>query len=129
MRYGGATLREDAYSYWFSSYKYQFLIAYKQLNIDDSESGWARIDSASGKSYNDAFKSAIDKEIAMRFIAAALFDQMGASLSDADLSAIASTLSDMEEYSFGEKPFKLLKSEYGVTRSDLKRIALYEVKY
>ena len=129
LRYEGYALREDTYAYWFSAYKYQYLIAYKHLGISDTESGWAQIDEGSGKSYNDAFKSAIDREIALRFIASVLFDKSGASLSESDLEAIGTTLDDMEEYAYGEKMYKVLKNEYGVSRSDLKRIALYETKY
>ena len=129
LSYEGYSLREDVYSYWFSAYKYQYLIAYKHLDISDTEAGWSEIDEASGKSYNDAFKSAIDREIALRFIASVLFDKSGASLSEGDLEAISTTLLDMEEYAYGEKMYKILRREYGVGRSDLKRIALYETKY
>ena len=129
LHYGGQTLREDTYAYWFSSYKYQYLVAYKHLGITDTESGWREIDEGSGKSYNDAFKSAIDREIALRFIASVLFDKSGASLSESDLTAIGTTLADMEEYAYGEKMYKVLKREYGVSKSDLKRVALYETKY
>ncbi len=129
MRYEGHALREDVYAYWFSAYKYQYLVAYKHLGIADTESGWAQIDEGSGKSYNDAFKSAIDREIALRFVASVLFDKSGASLSEGDLEAIGTTLADMDEYAYGEKMYKTLKREYGISKSDLKRIALYETKY
>ena len=129
MRYGGSTLREDAYAYWFSCYKYQYLVAYKHLGIEDSDQGWAATDAASGRTYGEAFKDAIDKEIALRFIASAIYDSESVSLSEADLSYIESTLLDMEEYSYGEPMYEILKERYGISKRHLKRVALYEMKY
>lgn len=128
LRYDGKVLREDAYAYLFSCYKYEYLVAYKHLGIEDSEEGWQRIDEESGRTYDEAFKEAIDKEIALRFVASVLFDEAGASLSAADLSAIEKTLSDMEEYAH-EPMYKTLRARYGVSKGTLKRVALYEVKY
>lgn len=129
MRYGTGALREDAYSYWFSCYKYRYLVAYKQLGIEDSELGWAEIDPQSGKSYDEAFKEAIDKEISLRFIASVLFDKATVSLTDTELAYVESTLEGMEEYSYGEPVYEILEERYGVGKRELKRVALYELKY
>jgi hypothetical protein len=122
------TLREDAYSYWFACYKYEFLIRYKSLDISDTESGWSRVDT-SGKSYGESFKEAIDKEIAMRFIAAVLFDKAGASLSEGSYTNIENALSSIEEYAYGEDVYSVLKEDYGIGKAAVKRVALYEAKY
>lgn len=129
LRYEGKTLREDAYAYLFSCYKYEYLVAYKHLGIEDSDAGWSALDEASGKTYDKAFGDAIEKEIALRFVASVLFDKAGASLSGAELSHVESTLSDMEEYSYGGPMYKQLKARYGVSKSTVKRVALYEAKY
>lgn len=128
MRYGGSTLREDAYSYWFSCYKYQYLVAYKNFGIEDTEAGWA-VQAEDGKSYGEAFKAAIDKEIAMRFVASALYDATGATLSESALSSLEGVIADMEDYSYGEDMYDALKESYGIRKAQLKRVALYELKY
>ena len=41
-RFGGAVLREDVYSYWFSCQKYVYQVRYRDLMIEDSDAGWRR---------------------------------------------------------------------------------------
>ena len=128
LSFGGATLREDAYAYLFSCYKYEYLAAYKQLGIEDTEEGWQKT-TEDGKTYAEAFKAAIDKEIALRFVASVLYDKSGEKLSDATLASLKGVIEEMEEYSYGEDMYAALKDCYGIRRNGLKRIALYEVKY
>lgn len=128
MTYGGASLREDAYAYWFACYKYEYLTAYKQLGIEDSEEGWEK-ETQDGERYGDAFKAAIDKEIAMRFIASVLYDKSGEELSESVLSSLSDTMKEMEAYSYGADMYGDLKDSYGIRKAGLKRVALYEIKY
>ena len=124
----GATLREDAFAYWFSCLKYVYQVRYKSLKIADTETGWAEM-GADGKSYGDSFREMITEEILLRFIAASLFDANGYVLSDADYSEINTLLEELDSESFGEVPMDVLKSEYGVSRRTVKQTALYEQKY
>lgn len=130
LRYGGALLREDAYAYWLACYKYEYLVAYKQLGITDTPSGWEKTDPSSGESYGESFKAAIDREIAMRFAASVLFDKASASLSAQDLAHIEETVREMaEEYTYGLSAKKTLRERYDASVRTVKRVALYEAKY
>ena len=101
---GGAKLREDAYSYWFACQKYIYQIRYRDLAIEDSDAGWARIEEASGQSYGDMFRELIDEEIRLRFVAASLFDGEGYSLSATDRATLQTLVEEFEAESFGEIP-------------------------
>lgn len=124
----GATLREDVYRYWFACYKYVYQIRYKDLSIPDTPEGWGSVGS-DGRTYGEAFDTVIDEEIRMRFAAASLFDSYGYTLSETTLAEIEAATAAMEENSYGEDVFALLKERYGATESTVKQVALYEKKY
>ena len=126
--YGGASLREDAFSYWFSCLKYEYLVHYRDLAIEDSAEGWAKTDD-NGVSYNESFSEMIRDEILLRFAAASLFDSQGYTLSKADYNALEELILEFETESFGEVGFRVLKETYGVKKSTVKQVALYEKKY
>ena len=126
--YGGASLREDAFSYWFSCLKYEYLVHYRDLVIEDSAEGWAKTDD-NGVSYNESFSEMIRDEILLRFAAASLFDSQGYTLSKADYNALEELILEFEAESFGEVGFRVLKETYGVKKSTVKQVALYEKKY
>ena len=128
LRYGGATLGEDAYSYWFACMKYQLMIQNRNLGIEDSYAFWDKT-AENGKTYEELFKTAADREIALRFIAASLFDALGAGLGERYYEAIATALADMETYSYGENVYDVISEKYGASQRELKRVALYEAKY
>ena len=126
--YGGARLREDAFSYWFSCLKYEYLVHYRDLGIEDSAAGWAQTDEK-GVSYDESFSAMIREEILLRFVAASLFDSQGYTLSRADYNALEELILDFETESFGEIGFRVLKDTYGVKKNSVKQVALYEKKY
>ena len=74
--FGGATLREDSYSYWFSCLKYVYQVRYRDEGIEDTADGWAAL-AEDGRSYEEIFWDFIDEEIRLHFIAASLFDSQG----------------------------------------------------
>lgn len=127
-RLGGATLREDVYSYWFSCMKYVNLVRYRDLMIEDSAQGWAKI-GEDGRSYEEMFYELIDEEIRLRFVAASLFDSQGYTLSRADYEALDTVIADLETEGFGVVPFDILKENFGVGKNAVKQTALYEQKY
>ena len=127
-RFGGATLREDAYGYWFASYKYAYLVQYKELGATDSASGWEKTDE-SGRTYEDIFYEMIDEEIRIRFLAATVFDSAGYRLSDARYKELSTLIDELNEERFGERGFTVLKEDYGVSKRAVKQVALYEQKY
>ena len=126
--FGGASLREDAFSYWFSCLKYEYLVHYRDLDIEDTAAGWAKTDE-DGRTYGDRFTEMISKEIRMRFIAASLFDSQGYRLTSADYDALDALITDFESESYGEIPFDVLKEDCGVKKKAVKQVALYEQKY
>ena len=67
LRYGGATLGEDAYSYWFACMKYQLMIQNRNLGIEDSYAFWDKT-AENGKTYEELFKTAADREIALTLL-------------------------------------------------------------
>ena len=119
---GGAKLREDAYSYWFACQKYIYQIRYRDLAIEDSDAGWARIEEASGRSYGDVFRELIDEEICLRFVAASLFDSEGYSLSATDRATLEALVEELETESFGEIPFEELEKTYGISARAVKQV-------
>ncbi len=127
-RFGGATLREDAFSYWFSCLKYEYLVHYRDLEIEDSAAGWQE-KGEDGRTYEARFFEMISEEIRLRFIAASLFDSQGYTLTDSDYESLDALLSDFEAESYGEVPFDALKQDYGVKKKAVKQVALYEQKY
>ena len=127
-RFGGASLHEDAFSYWFSCLKYEYLVHYRDLNIEDTAEGWAKTDK-DGRTYDERFTEMISKEIRMRFIAASLFDSQGYRLSYGDYGALDALIADFDTESYGETPFHVLKERYGVKKKAVKQVALYEQKY
>ncbi len=128
LRYGSATLNERTYAYLLACYKYELLVANKSLGIDDTAASWQKTDEG-GRTYEELFKEAADREIALRFIAASLFDARNEGLGAAYYSAIETALSEMESYSYGEDVYGILSERYGVGKTELKRTALYEAKY
>ena len=126
--YGSERVRENAYRYWVACYKYEVLSSYRALDIEDSTEGWSR-EYLDGKSYDEVFSAQINREIALRLIAADIFDSYGENMVTKHYNAIASALENIEKYSYGEDVYDALKETYGVSRRDLKRIALYEQKY
>ena len=124
----GATLREDAFAYWFACLKYVYQVRYKSLGIADTEAGWAEI-GADGRSYESGFYEMITEEILLRFVAASLFDADGYVLSDADYGEISALLEELDTESYGEVPMDVLKEKYGVSSRTVKQTALYEQKY
>ncbi len=128
-RFGGAVLREDAYSYWFSCQKYVYQVRYRDLMIEDSDAGWTAVEATSGRSYGQLFREMIDEEIRLRFVAATLFDSEGYSLSDTDHETLDSLVEEFKTESFGEIPFEAIERTYGVGPRAVKQVALYEQKY
>lgn len=129
LRYESATMREDVYLYYTACMKYEYLVRYKGLNISDTQKGWMTV-GADGRTYEDSFKEAIDEDICLRFIAAYLFDRSGLSLSEEDYADIDKLFTDLETYSYGESPYKMLNNIYGIrAKRVLKQVALYEKKY
>ena len=126
--YDGAQLREDAYAYWYACLKYDYLVYYKALEIEDTPEGWAAL-GADGRSYAEAFDEVIREEILLRFIAASVFDSEGYALSDSSYSAIHSILDEMKTERFGDVPFDVLEEKYGVGERAVKQEMLYEKKY
>lgn len=125
LRYGSDRLGEDAYSYWFSCMKYQLLIGYR---VEDTPETWQK-EAENGRTYGDLFKEAADREIALRFVAASLFDALGSAPGDRYYDAIATALAELEEYSYEEDAYEVIREKYGVGERELKRVALYEAKY
>ena len=126
--FGGATLREDAYSYWFACMKYKFHADYRALEIEDTAAGWGAL-GEDGRTYEELFYDMIDEEIRLRFIAAALFDSQGYSISSTDRLSLNALISDLDSESFGEIPMEVLKKTYGISKNTVKQTALYEQKY
>ena len=126
--FGGATLREDAYSYWFACMKYKYHSDYSSLGIEDTAEGWAKTDE-DGRTYEESFYTLIDEEIRLRFVAASLFDSQGYTLSKADRVALDTLIADFDTETFGEVPFDRLEKTYGISRNAVKQTALYEQKY
>lgn len=126
--FGGARLREDVYSYWFSCYKYVYQVNYRDLDIEDSEAGWAQ-PYRDGMSYEELFRERIDERIRLRFIAASLFDSQGYTLSESDREALDALMEELETESFGEVPLDVLEKTYGIGKNAVKQAALYEQKY
>lgn len=127
-RFGGATLREDAYHYWFASYKYAYLSDNKALGITDTADGWAQTDE-DGRSYGEIFYEMIDTEIRIRFLAATVFDSAGYRLSDKSYEELNTLIDELGEERFDERGFSVLKDTYGVGKRAVKQVALYEQKY
>ena len=126
--FGGAKLREDAYSYWFSCYKYIYQIRYRDLGIKDTYEGWME-KGEDGLSYEESFRKMIDERIRLRFVAASLFDSEGYSLSESDRETLNALIEEFKTESFGEIPFEVLEKTYGIKKSAVKQTALYEQKY
>jgi len=126
LKYGSNKLRENEYSYWFACAKYHYLVSVRGL--EDTPEGWAK-QMADGVSYDSYFKEAIDREIAMRFVAASLFDASGATLSDTDRLAVENAATELLTYTYGEDAHDYLKDTYGIDAKIMKRIGIYEVKY
>lgn len=127
-QFDGAKLREDAYAYWFACLKYDYLVRYKALEIEDTPEGWAKLD-ADGKSYGETFDALIHDEILLRFVAATVFDSEGYSLSKNAHAEIDDVLGEMKTERFGDVPLAVLKKEYGVSERAVKQVMLYEQKY
>ncbi len=128
-RYKGASMREDVYRYYFACFKYDYMIRYKALDITDTKEGWQAV-GEDGKTYEEAFKEAIDEEIKLRLVASRLFDSHGLSLSERDYALIDAFFTGMETYSYDEAPYKTLKDTYHIrAKRVLKQVALYERKY
>ncbi|MBE6655887.1 MAG: hypothetical protein E7609_03315 [Ruminococcaceae bacterium] len=126
--FGGATLREDVYSYWFSCMKYVYLVRYRDLGIEDSPEGWASA-SSDGRSFEEMFYELMDGEIRLRFVAASLFDSEGYALTKSDRAAVTALIEEFKGESFGEIPLDVLKKRYGASKRTVKQTALYEQKY
>lgn len=126
--FGGATLREDAYSYWFACMKYKFHADYRALGIEDTAAGWGAL-GEDGRSYEELFYDMIDEEIRLRFIAASLFDSQGYTLSSDDRLSLDTLIADLGLESFGEIPLDVLEETYGISKNTVKQTALYEQKY
>ena len=126
LRYQNAVLRENEYAYWVACYKYHYLVSTR--GVEDTAEAWAK-PTADGRSYDAVFKEAIDNDIALRFVAAALFDASDAVLSETELWAVENAASDIFTYSYGEDVAAALSANYGISAKEMKRIALYEVKY
>ena len=124
----GVTLREDAYRYWFASYKSVYLTENKELGVTDSADGWAKT-SEEGVSYGALFDGMIDEEIRLRFLAAALFDGAGYRLSDGDYEELNTLIDELGEERFDERGFSVLREQYDVGKNAVKQVALFEQKY
>lgn len=128
-RFGGETMREEVYRYYFACLKYDYQVRYKALNISDTPEGWQKT-GQDGKTFEEAFKSAIEEELRLRLVASRLFDSLHLSLSKADYADIDQLLSDLETYSYDESPYTVLKKTYGIrAKRVVKQVALYEKKY
>jgi len=128
LRYGGVSLGEDTYAYLLACYKYELLVSNISLGLTDDTASWQRTDE-SGRTYEEIFKEAADREIALRFVAAALFDKTGEGLASTYYTAIETALDEMASYSYDEDMYDVLKDRYGIGKTELKRAALYEAKY
>ncbi len=128
LRYGSSTLKEDVYCYWLACYKYNLMVTYRGMVDRDVPGAWAQL-REDGLSYDAWFKAAADKQIAMHFVASVLFDRTGADLADSYYTAIETAFTEMEDYSYDEDMYGLLRERYGIGERQLKRLALYEAKY
>lgn len=124
----GATLDEDAFGYWLACLKYVYQVRYKSLGIEDTEAGWHAL-GEDGRTHEATFFSMIDEEIRLRFVAATLFDAEGYTLSDAAYERLDTLVDELSTEAFGEVPFRVLKDTYGVGKSTVKQVALFEEKY
>lgn len=117
---------EEAYRYWVSTYKAQFMNQYSDMS--DTDEFWNQ-EISSGVTAEDFLTELVNEYVKMNLVSIYLFDEYGLKISSEDKQAASDIISDFREISGGsKKALETILSEYGVNEKTLKQIYLDEFK-
>ena len=127
---GTAGVSEDVFRYYLASYKYEFLVQYKEdglRDMGDMDEGWRSISSDGVRTWEARFYDEFSDFLARKIAAAALFDA-SYSLSATSRKEINTRLQSVIEANGGKAKTNELLSLYGCDTEDLRRAMTLDYK-
>ncbi len=131
LRYGGLTVTEEMYAYWFSLYKEQRMISYGIYGYQDALAAtWDAPSDTEGLTVGEKITAEIHNDIKMKLVAAVLYDKLGATSPISQRAYIKDYYEEMLEYRAGGSRAELraLAEKYGTSIKAMKKCAAIDLK-
>lgn len=133
VSYRGVGLDAEMYGLWYTILKNQFMMKNGFTSQDDTAATWDKpciLEGKTDKTWGEVLDAEIREAIKIRLVAAALFDEMGFTLTSGQRARIKSYYNNMVEYKAdgdaGE--MKRILAKYGSSPSAAGRTAVLDMK-
>jgi len=127
LEYKGYEITEGMYSYWMKNWKDYYLEHYS--DVKDTPEYWNSMNE-SGVTNGEYLSTQIKTRIDFYLIGMVLFDELGLKLSDETKKSINDDINaQIGHYGSRSEYVKVLKSEYGMTISEIKKVFTAEEEY
>ncbi len=131
LRYGGITVTEEMYAYWFSLYKEQRMISYGIFGYQDAlPATWDAPSEVEGMTVGEKIAAEIHNDIKMKLVAAVLYDKLGATSPISQRAYVKDYCEELLEYrADGDKAkLRALAEKYGTSIKAIKKCAAIDLK-
>ncbi|MBO7293348.1 MAG: hypothetical protein J6V07_05380 [Clostridia bacterium] len=133
VSYRGVGLDAEMYGLWYTILKNQFMIRYGFGTPDDTAENWDKpclLEGKTDKTWGEVLDADIQEAIKIRLVAAALFDEMGFTLTNGQRARIKNYYDDMVEYKAGgdAAEMKRILKRYSSSPAAAERCAVLDMK-
>lgn len=124
---GATGVTQPMFDYYLASYKYDFLIQYKEDGLRDMGNSWRALSSDGVRTWEERFYDEFEESLARRIAAASLFDA-SYSLSAKSRDEINERMRIVTDANGGKGKTGELLARYGCDTGDLRRILTLDYK-
>lgn len=131
LRYGGVSVTDEMYAYWFSLYKEQRMIGNSIYGYQDTDPAtWDAPSDVEGLTVGEKITAEIHNDIKMKLVAAVLYDKLGAKSPISQRAYVREHIREMTDYRAdgSRAELKALAEKYGTTVKAIKKCAAIDLK-
>ncbi|MBR2951471.1 MAG: hypothetical protein IKC43_00670 [Clostridia bacterium] len=124
---GETGVTQKMFDYYLASYKYEFLVQYKEEGLRDMGNSWRSVSSDGTRTWEERFYDEFSEFLARKIAAASLFDA-SYSLSGDSRTEIGDRLQSVIKANGGKAKTNELLARYGCDTEDLRRAVTLDYK-